>query len=58
MVFVNKVETRALIDSVSMISTITEEFLDHLKPKPEILPLENVDLDIKVHGGFTLPYKG
>ena len=57
-VFINKVETRALIDSGSMISTVTEEFLEHLEPKPEILPLENFDLDIKVAGGYSLPYKG
>ena len=57
MVFINKVKTRALIDSGSMISTITGDFLDHLKPIPEILPLEKCDLDIKVADGFTLTYE-
>lgn len=57
-VLINNVKTRALIDSGSMISTVTEEFLDRLEPKPEMLPLENFDLDIKVAGGYSLPYKG
>ena len=57
-VLINNVKTRALIDSGSMISTVTEEFLENLEPKPEMLPLENFDLDIKVAGGYSLPYKG
>lgn len=55
---INKVSTSALIDSGSMISTCTEEFLDQLKPKPEILPLEDFELEIKVAHGYSLPYKG
>lgn len=55
---INKVPTSALIDSGSMISTCTEEFLEQLRPKPEILPLEDFELEIKVAGGYSLPYKG
>ena len=55
---INKVSTSALIDSGSMISTCTEEFLEQLKPRPEILPLEDFELEIKVAGGYSLPYKG
>ena len=55
---INNVETRALIDSGSQISTITEEFLDQLQPKPEIFDLDNLNLDVKVAGGYSLHYKG
>ena len=57
-VLMHNVKTRALIDSGFMISTVTKEFLENLEPKPEMLPLENFDLDIKVAGGYFLPYKG
>ena len=40
-VLINDVNTRALIDSGSSISTITEEFLDKLDPKPDIYPLDD-----------------
>ena len=57
-VLINDVNTRALIDSGSSISTITEEFLDKLDPKPDIYPLDDFHLDIQTAGGHSLPYKG
>ena len=58
-VLINDVNTRALIDSGSSISTITEEFLDiKLDLKPDIYPLDDFDLDIQTAGGHSLPYKG
>ena len=57
-VFINNVETRALIDSGSQISTIAEEFLDQLQPKPKIFNLEDLNLDVKVSGRYSLHYKG
>ena len=57
-VLINNVETTALIDSGSQISTITEEFLESFNPKPRIFNLKNLNLDVKVAGGYSLPYKG
>ena len=57
-ILINNVETIELIDSGSQISTITEEFLDQLQSKPNIFNLEDLNLDVKVAGGYSLPYKG
>ena len=57
-VYINGAETRALIDTGSSISTVTEAFLNTLNPKPEIRSVEDFDLEIKGAGGQTLPYHG
>lgn len=57
-VIVNSVKCRALIDSGSMISTISSSMLNKLKPVPEIRDLSDLCLTINVAGGATLPYQG
>ena len=57
-VLINNVEATALIDSGSQISTIKEEFLESFNPKPRIFNLKDLNLDVKVAGGYSLPYKG
>ena len=57
-VYINGKETRALVDTGSSISTVTEAFLNTLDPKPEIMSIEDFDLEIKGAGGQTLPYHG
>ena len=42
----------------SQISTITGEFLDQLQPNPNIFNLEDLNLDVKVAGEYSQPYKG
>ncbi|MCG8034843.1 MAG: DDE-type integrase/transposase/recombinase, partial [Candidatus Thiodiazotropha taylori] len=55
---INNVEIKALLDSGSQISTITEECLDKLDPRPELRPMDDFELDIRSAGGHTIPYKG
>ena len=57
-VFVNGVRCRSLIDSGSMISTISEKFLRCLDPVPEVKCLDEFSLSINVAGGMSLPYLG
>ncbi|MCG8034658.1 MAG: retropepsin-like domain-containing protein [Candidatus Thiodiazotropha taylori] len=57
-VIVEGLETKALIDTGSMISTISENCLETLNPKPELHSLEEIDLEVKVADGRTLPYLG
>ena len=57
-VYISSVQTKALIDTGSSISTVTEAFLNTLYPKPEIRSVEDFDLEIKEAGGQTLPYHG
>ena len=55
---INNVEIKALLDSGSQISTITEECLKQLHPQPEIRSLDDFELDIRSAGGHSVPYKG
>ena len=55
---INNVEIKALLDSDSQISTITEECLKQLHPQPEIRSLDDFELDIRSAGGHSVPYKG
>ena len=57
-VYVNGIETTALIDTGSSISTISEVFLNTLDPKPEIGSMKDFNLEVKGAGGQTLPYHG
>ena len=57
-ILIDNVEATALIDSGSQISTITEEFLESFNPKPRIFNLKDLNLDVKVAGGYSLPYIG
>ncbi|MEW8545069.1 MAG: retropepsin-like aspartic protease, partial [Candidatus Thiodiazotropha sp.] len=55
---INSVEIKALLDSGSQISTITEECLKQLHPQPEVRSLDDFELDIRSAGGHPVPYKG
>lgn len=57
-IFINDFRSKALIDSGSMISTISSSVLNRLKPVPEIKDLSNLGLTVNVAGGATLPYLG
>ncbi|MCW4346603.1 MAG: pol polyprotein, partial [Candidatus Thiodiazotropha endolucinida] len=49
---------KALLDTGSDISTITEEALAQLNPLPVLRSMEDFGLDIRSAGGHSIPYKG
>ena len=51
-------ETNALVDSGSMITTVTDEFYKSLSPCPILMSFGDLNLDIKGAGGNQLPYLG
>ena len=55
---IGNIKTRALIDTGSAISTVCEHFVEHMFPKPIVHDLEEIDLQVKVADGRTLPYTG
>ena len=57
-IFVNGVKCKALIDSGSMISTISSSMVPKLNPVPEVRSLDDFKLSVNVAGGTTLPYLG
>jgi hypothetical protein len=52
----NKVD--ALIDTGSMVSTLSEKYYLHMKNKPEMKTLEDFNIDIICANGQTIPYLG
>lgn len=57
-VVVNSLECKALIDSGSMVSTISDHVLRNMKPVPEVKNLKEFQLSVSVAGGTKLPYSG
>ena len=55
---INGIETLALIDSGSQITTLSEEFYNNMNPKPELYSMEEIGLKVKGAGGHTLTYLG
>ncbi|CAG2226862.1 unnamed protein product [Mytilus edulis] len=55
---VNSMKCKALIDSGSMISTVSDHVLDLMKPVPEVKDLDDFELSVSVAGGSKLPYIG
>ena len=57
-IVVENVRTVGLVDTGSAISTVSEEFLNNITPKPHIFSLDEFELEVKVADGRTLPYTG
>ena len=57
-IIVENVRTIGLVDTGSAISTVSEEFLNNITPKPHIFSLDEFELEVKVADGRTLPYTG
>ena len=57
-IIVNGTKTRALIDSGSMITCISEEFHESLNPIPELHSISEFGLTIHSANGTVLPYSG
>ncbi|VDI45425.1 Hypothetical predicted protein [Mytilus galloprovincialis] len=55
---VNSMKCKALIDSGSMISTVSDHVLKLMKPVPEVKDLDDFELSVSVAGGSKLPYIG
>lgn len=52
------VNTSGLIDSWSMVSSISETFYNSLEPLPELRNITEFGLSVRSAGGNKLPYKG
>jgi hypothetical protein len=57
-VHVNSLKCYALIDSGSMVSTVSDHVLKLMKPVPVVNNLEEFQLSDDVAGGSKLPYSG
>ena len=57
-IIVDNIKTVGLVDTGSAISTVCEDFVDKITPKPHIFSLEIIELEVKVADGRTLPYTG
>ncbi|KAH3788138.1 hypothetical protein DPMN_166269 [Dreissena polymorpha] len=49
---------KALIDSGSQVSAITEEFYDNMDHEPELNSMDDFQIDLKGANGMTVPYTG
>ena len=58
LLFICGQETKALVDTGSMVTCISETFYDSLEPKPELRALEDFKLNVYGAGGNTLPFTG
>ena len=57
-VYVNKIKCMSLLDSGSMVSTISVATLKSMHPPPDIKTLDEFTLSVKVAEGSPLPYLG
>lgn len=57
-VTVNGVETLAVVDTGSMLTTINADLYSQLGPKPAIRSLENFNLRVTEANGHKVPYLG
>ncbi|CAC5408195.1 unnamed protein product [Mytilus coruscus] len=55
-VYINNTKCKALLDTGSMTSTISEDMLNYLTTPSELKSLDDFSLSIIVAGGTTLPY--
>lgn len=57
-IIVSGVKTKALIDSGSVVTCISEEFYNSLHPKPELFSITEFGLSVHSANGGELPYRG
>ena len=55
---INGKSASALVDSGSMITTLSAEFYNSLDPKPDSVDIGHFNLKIEAAGGNTVPYSG
>ena len=51
-------EVKALIDTGSMITTLSQEFYETMENKPELKSLDEFDLNVTGANGVEIPYSG
>ncbi len=54
-IFINGVKTKALIDSGSMVTCISEEFFICLNPMPTLHDMSELGLNVQSANGILLP---
>ncbi len=57
-IYIEGLEIKALVDTGSMVSTISENFYNNLNPKPELHTLRDMQLNVEAANGQLLPYLG
>ena len=57
-VIINGIDYRSLLDSGSMVTTISHSAFQQLKPKATILPLDSLGLSLSIADGSSLKYMG
>lgn len=57
-IFINGFKTKALIDSGSMVTCISEEFFKCLNPMPDLHDMSELGLNVQSANGSLLPYSG
>lgn len=57
-ILVNGLETRGVVDTGSMVTTMNIELYNRLDPKPELRSLNNFDLKVSGATGEKVPYIG
>lgn len=57
-IYINGVETSGLIDTGSMITSVSESFYKSMSPLPRLYDMTDFGLSIQGANGQSLPYKG
>ena len=57
-ILIEGIRVKALIDTGSMVSTMSDTFYHSLKEKPELKTLNDFNLDLKAANGLSVPYLG
>ena len=57
-IFVNGLKTSGLIDTGSMITSVSEQFYNSMDPVPELHDLDEFGLSVQGATGKELPFKG
>ena len=57
-VMLNGIETLALIDSGSQITTLSEDFYNNMTPRPTLYSIEDLGIKVEAAGGHILSYLG
>ena len=52
------IETNALVDSGSQVTTVTEEYYRSMNPQPILYTIEDLNLDLYAAGGNKIPLLG
>ena len=57
-IFINGVKTSGLIDTGSMVTSISETFYKNMNPQPQLYAITEFGLSVQSANGTELPFKG